>query len=223
MLMNTSRAIAVLLCVASSASAAIFTELPPAGSGRLPTSAVDYDVLATEGNSVVSIDIGGIFSFDAFGEIPPNETRVMDVGAMLGNPGGSYRVTGLGWDVELDAYVPSWLSDATIAFGEDSDYVDASFFFAPGMGDDYPGLMQYQSNGIVDLTNVPGQGDLSFLLSSGVLYMQFFEIYLDYGGGVPDAQWLSGSSLSLQVEPVPECCGPTAGILALIAACDAAS
>lgn len=222
MLLNTFRAIAFSLCGASWALAAIYAELPPAGSGKLPTEAVEYEVLARPGDSIVSIDIGGVFSFDGFGNIPPNETRTIDMGAMLGNPGGSYRVTGLGWDVELDAYFPSWLSDASIAFGDDEDYTDASLIVAPGMGSDFGGLVQFDSNGIVDLTNVPGQGDVSFALSAGVLYMQFFEVYVDYGGGIPDAQWQVGSSLSLQVVPVPECCGMIAGMFALAAACGAA-
>jgi hypothetical protein len=112
------RTIAFLFYGVSCATAAILTEPRPTGV-RTPTEAVKYDVLTTEGGSIVNIDIGGIFSFDAFGAIPPNETRIVDVGTMLGNPGSQYRVTGLGWDVELDAYFPSWLSDSSIALGDD--------------------------------------------------------------------------------------------------------
>ena len=217
MLMNTLRAIIIGFCGVSGASAAIFAGLPPAGSRSVPTESVTYDTLAVEGGTVITLDIGGVFSFDAFGNIPPNETRVVDVGAMLGNPGGAYVVNGLGWDVELDAYVPSWLSDASIAFGDDPDYLDVGLTLVPGMGDDFAGLMSYSSNGIVDLTDIPGQGNTSLSLSEGVLYLQFFETFVDYGGGVPDAQWQPGSNLSIQVVPVPEGSGMMLVIFALAA------
>ncbi len=75
------------------------------------------------------------------------------------------------------------------------------------MGDDFPffGLMRYDTGGIVDLTNVPGQGDVSFELSTGVLSLEFFEIYDDFGDGpAPDAIWEQGSHLMIQVMAVPE-------------------
>lgn len=214
-MIKTFRTIACLLCGVSCTSAAILTEPRPSGV-RTPTVAVKYDVQATDGSPIVDIDISDIFSFDEFGAIPPNETRVVDVGTMLGNPGGQYRVTGLGWDVALDAYIPSWLSDSSIALGDDPTYAVAGLVLVPGLGSDFPslGIVEFQSNGIVDLTNVPGQGDVSFPLSAGNLYLQFFESYVDFGGGIPDAQWQPGSMISVQVMPVPEGSGLASVIVA---------
>ncbi len=146
------------------ANAAIYTQLPP-GDQRTPTEKVQYDVSPVEGGSVIDIDVGGIFSHNVLGSIPPNETRVVDVATTLGNAGEPYRVVGIGWDVLLDAFVPSWLSDASIALGDDSGFLNPDLLVAPGMGSDFPGFQTFESGGIIDLTNTPVNGDVSFELS----------------------------------------------------------
>ena len=122
-------------------------------------------------------------------------------------------VTGIGWDVNLDAFDPSWLSEATISF------VDGGVTLAPGTGDDAPGLgVNYNSGGIVDLTAIPdgygGYLDLSFTAPGGVLNLEFFESF-DDAATSPDGMWLAGSALTIEHSPVPE---PAAfGMMAVLA------
>lgn len=182
-----------------------------------PTQKLDYGTRRpAEGGSLIAIDVSGIFSHNILGEIPPNETRTVNVGALLGNAGQPYRVVGIGWNVEIDAFVPSWLSDVGVALGDDPTYVNPDFVLLPGLGLDYPGLQRFNSNGIVDLTNIPGSGNVSFELSEGILSLEFFERYDDYGNGpAADALWSFGSSLTIQVTPVPEPVGFAAWFLGL--------
>lgn len=194
------------LCFSSWAVGAIYTEIPPAGPEKTPTQAVEYDVTPFEGGEILDIDVSNIFSYNLQGSIPPNETRVIDVAAEVGNSGQPYRVVGLGWDVELDAFQPSWLSDISVAFGDDPTYADPDLLLSPAMGNDFAGLANFSSNGLVDLTtNGPGGSDISFELSQGQLYLEFFEVFDDFGNGpIPDGQWRPNSSLTIQVIAVPE-------------------
>ncbi len=44
--------------------------------------------------------------------------------------------------------------------------------------------------------------------ASGILYLEFFEVFDDFGdGAAPDAIWETGSTISVQVVPVPEPAG----------------
>lgn len=206
---------ALLLSLGSLANAAIFTELPPP---REPTKPVVYDTLPIEGGNVIDVDISNIFSHNILGEIPPNETRTVDVATIMGSAGQPFRVTGLGWNVRIDAFSPSWLSDAAIALGDDPSYANPELILVPGLGVNYGGLQQFESGGIVDLTNFPGSTDVSFELSEGILYLEFFERYDFYGGIAADALWTLGSSMMIQAVPVPEPASLGGWVLA-IAAC----
>ncbi len=115
-----------LACFCALSQATIFTELPSTGEKRVPTNGVEYETIPVEGGSILDIDISGTYSFNVLGSIPPNETRIVDVGTSFGNPGQPYRVIGLGWDVVLDAIIPSWLSDSAFAFGHDSSFTDSA-------------------------------------------------------------------------------------------------
>ena len=151
---------------------------------------------------LISIPIVDVFSYDLLGAIPPNETRVVDVAGQLGMSGVPYDVVGLGWEVTIDAFIPSWLSDASIAFGSNPTFEFPDFVLVPGQGDDFGALMTYRSNGIRDLTNWEGR-DLSFKLPLGVAYLEFFESYDDYPT-IPDAWYRSPSVLTLEVVRLPE-------------------
>ncbi len=145
-----------------------------------------------------------IFSYDLAGAIPPNETRDVDLGSLLGSSGAPYAIVGLGWELTIDAFAPSWLSDAYISFGSDPTFQSPAFSLEPGAGLDFPGLQTLSSNGILDLTNWNGTGqDYSFVVPTGNLYLEFFEGYDDYSG-LPDAWYISPSELTLEVVRVPE-------------------
>ncbi len=126
----------------------------------------------------------------------------MDIADALGGH-GAYQVIGLGWDVQLDAFIPSWMSDAAISFGDDPTFAAPDLVIIPGTGFDYGGFMHFESDGIIDLTDVNGV-DRSFELSDGKLYLEFFETFNDFGDTIADAQWRPTSTLTVQVTPVPE-------------------
>jgi hypothetical protein len=153
---------------------------------------------------LLTISAVDVFSYDLQGSIPPNETRIIDVGSLLGASGIPYDVVGLGWDLTIDVFAPSWLSDASISFGNDPTFQSPQFVLVPALGFDFPALQFFSSGGVRDLTNWNGTGqDYSFEIPTGQLYLEFFESYDDYVG-VPDAWYISPSSLTLEVVRLPE-------------------
>ena len=115
---------------------------------------------------------------------------------------GNAQVTGIGWDVEIEAYNPSWLSEAAVGFGS-----SASPFLLqlrPGVGDTVSGTDSYSSGGVVDLVGL----GLDFgLEADGLLQLQFYETFNDFPDAI-DATWHE-ARLAVQYEtdgaaPVPE-------------------
>ncbi|MEM7316760.1 MAG: hypothetical protein AAF497_26805, partial [Planctomycetota bacterium] len=105
---------------------------------------------------------------------PPNDVSIT---VDLGTSGLDTLVTGIGWDLTLSSFDPSWLSEATIGF-------NGGLSLSPAAGDDMPGIdVPYSSDGIVDLTAVPnasgGTDDLSFVATGGLLEITFFESFND--------------------------------------------
>jgi hypothetical protein len=120
-------------------------------------------------------------------------------------------VTGIGWDVTVEAIDPSWLSEATLDF-------NGAVVLSPGAGDDAPGTASYSSGGIVDITAVPdgygGYLDLSFVATGGLMDLTLFEGF-DDAAVAPDGAWLDGSIVTLEFSAVPE---PSAfGMFAVLA------
>jgi hypothetical protein len=85
-------------------------------------------------------DVTGIGSWDSQGSAT-NETRTLNIGA-------NAHVIGIGWDVNLVATAPSWLSELVVSFGATS----SSFInLTAGIGDDFSGASNYTSGGVIDL------------------------------------------------------------------------
>lgn len=141
--------------------------------------------------AVVSINLDGIQSYDARGD-SSNVTLIIDIGAMLGIS-GPLTIDGVGWNVDIDGVGESWLSEAAIGLEDSSGigYVD----LRPGIDDTEAGSASYDSGGLIDLGS-----DLSFTLSDGLLYLEFFETYDDVDD-VADALW--SGTLEIRAVPVP--------------------
>jgi hypothetical protein len=134
-------------------------------------------------------DVTGIGSWDSQGSAT-NETRTLNIGA-------NAHVIGIGWDVNLVATAPSWLSELVVSFGATS----SSFInLTAGIGDDFSGASNYTSGGVIDLVGL----GLDFSVDAdGMLHMEFFEGF-DDAAGLMDGLWQSGA-LTIQTAPaVPE-------------------
>lgn len=113
------------------------------------------------------------------------------------NLGAGAVVTGIGWDVDLEAFDPSWLSELMVSFADDANA--PGLYLSPGFGNDDPGTGSFSSGGIIDLTDntIP-----DITLSTGVLNMEFMEAF-DDASVSPDGRWLAGSTLDIEYTPAP--------------------
>lgn len=120
----------------------------------------------------------------------------------LVNIGANAVLNALTWQVSLDAFSPSSLSEMQVSFGNSSglDLVT----LAPGLADAVSGTGSY--SGTLDLS---GFGLAAG--TDGLLRIEFSEAYKDFAVGVAEGRWQSGT-LSFDVSAVPE---PATAALAL--------
>lgn len=165
------------------------------------TAAIALAGVAVAEGDIVDVSVDGVESWDLLDD-DSNNVLTVDVAAGLGLPSGTpVEVTGVGWDVTIETVGASWISEADIAFYEDST-ADADFFTL-GIGDlGEPGIASYASAPI----KLGDAGLPNLVLESGVLQIQFYESFDDVADEI-DALW--SGSLQIQAIPAP-------GALALI-------
>jgi hypothetical protein len=148
----------------------------------------------------VPYDVSNIESWDAQGS-PNNILVMLDVAVAAGLPSGTpMTMTGVGWDVTLQAFEPSWLSEISVLFDNSSQDAPEAIVLRPGVADGAPGgPTAYSSGGVLDFGDDAGLDDIP--LPDGVLSMEFFESF-DDAAGVIDGLWVSGT-LTLAVVPEP--------------------
>lgn len=155
-------------------------------------------------------DVSGIDSNDGlFAAI--NERFLVDVAACIGLPSGSpVTMNGIGWNVTIFADSPSWRSEMAVYFDDSALSGTSAFYLAPGAGIDSPGTSTLNSGDAtgpaIKLLSV-GLPDL--YLSDGLLYIEFFETFVDYPNDW-DGIWTAGF-LRIQAYPEPA----TLGLLAI--------
>jgi hypothetical protein len=117
------------------------------------------------------------------------------------------RVVGIGWDVNVSAFDPSWLSELTVSFLDST--MTTGVNLSVGVGDTVSGLgVVYSSGGVIDLTGL----SLDFNVGAdGKLRLEFFEGFDDAEVN-PDGNWNTGA-LTIQTAAVPE--PATYGLMAL--------
>lgn len=183
-----------------------------AGTAALASAALGKDLngtilapvgpVATTGSGgvddgfIFSLPVAGIPSWNAFGD-PANFVIMIPLG-----PPGTI-VNGLGWDVVVEAFAPSWQSEIAVRFS-DSSIGTSGFIFRPRNGFNVPGVGA-STNTVVKLSTV-GIPDL--VLPDGFLRLEFYETFDD--GPMQDGVWHSGV-LNIQWVPTP-------GTLGLLAA-----
>lgn len=152
----------------------------------------------------VVVDVTGAQSRNLLGDAG-NVVRLIDIGAHA-------TVNALDWDVILEAFSPSLLSELQISFGSSSGLDQLTL--QPGFGDDASGSGRY--SGSLDLTGFGiAAGD------DGLLRIEFSELYKDLGVDTADGQWLGGTlTFDVSVSAVPE---PGSAALALLGLAAAAA
>lgn len=137
-----------------------------------------------------NVDVSGILSFGEFGD-PGNTVLTLDIG-------GLSTVVGVGWNVTLEAFSPSWLSEIGVTMGSTAQAFE--LLLEPGAADTFTsGMGSYSSGGIIDLVGLGLQFDVG---ADGVLRMEFNESLSDFAAAA-DGRWVSGS-LTIEVSPIPE-------------------
>lgn len=145
----------------------------------------------------VVVDVAGAQSRNLLGETG-NTVWLIDIGARA-------AVNALDWDVLLEAFSPSLLSELQVSFGSSSGLDQLTL--QPGFGDDASGSGRY--SGRLDLTGFGiAAGD------DGLLRIEFSELYKDLSTTVADGQWLGGTlTFDVSTSAVPE---PGSAALALL-------
>jgi hypothetical protein len=143
----------------------------------------------------VVVNVGGAQSVNLQGEAG-NTVWLIDIGA-------NSVLNSLTWQVALDAFSPSSLSEMQVSFGSSSG-LDL-LTLAPGLADVVSGSGSY--SGTLDLS-----GFGVAVGADGLLRIEFSEAYKDFAVGVAEGQWTSGT-LSFDVSAVPE---PATAALALL-------
>ncbi|MCV2353505.1 PEP-CTERM sorting domain-containing protein [Paucibacter sp. B2R-40] len=125
---------------------------------------------------VLTLDVSGINSQDVIGSAA-NTVLNFNLGALA-------HINSLSWQVNLDAYNPSWLSELQLSLSG-AQTSSAGLLLAPGAGSDFSGSQAF--GGSIDLLD---QG-LDFSVGAdGILRLEFSEAASD--GLSPDGRWVSG-------------------------------
>jgi PEP-CTERM motif len=171
-----------------------------AASASPATSRLTGQGGGTVGPGVLSDQVVNVAGIDSIGAQGAAGNVVLTY-----NIGANSAVTGIGWDVNVTAFSPSWLSELVVGFGSSTA---GAVNLSVGVGDDMAGTASYSSGGIVDLIGL----GLNFNVNAdGVLRLEFFEGFNDAGVS-PDGRWNSGL-LTIQVAAIPE--PATYGLMAI--------
>lgn len=142
---------------------------------------------AASAQTTVDVDLAGV-NFNGPAGAAGNEVINVNLAA-------NAEVIGVGWDLSLEAFDPSWQSEATIQL-EDSAQ-STGVFLTPGVGFDEPGANAFSSGGVLDLVGL----DLNFFVGAdGNLRIEFSDSFDD--GFAPQAT-ISQGTLTIQYIPAP--------------------
>lgn len=183
-------------------SAAIAAVLLPASAMAgtvINLSPIAVSPTANGVTTLLTFDVSGIASWGTLGDAS-NVVALLDIGA------GS-TLDQVGWNVNLTASSPSWLSDIAVQFSDSAATQDLAITLAPS-ATNASGTASY-SSALVDLTAT----NLSFAVGSdGKLRLEFYETWDDIAGAA-DGMWNSGTLTLAVTTAVPE--PGTYGLMAL--------
>lgn len=133
-------------------------------------------------------------SMDAFGD-SSNIIGFSNLPATLG-PGEFVVITGIGWDVFLEAFAPSFLSEMTLNFSNSNGQFIA---LTPGILEERSGRGEFTSGGVIKLADV---GLSNLPLDGSLVALEFYEAFDDVADQA-DGRWINDSVITLQYVVVP--------------------
>ena len=133
---------------------------------------------ASANAATLIINVAGAQSFGARGSAG-NQVATYLLGA-------GAHITSISYNVTIEAFSPSWLSEAGIAFTDSTPITDG-VLLNPGIADDISGTRTYS-----DTANLVALGLDFFLKADGLLRTEFYEDFNDSAVN-PDAIWRSGT------------------------------
>jgi hypothetical protein len=157
----------------------------------LALSIVGLAMFSTARAGVVDIfvDLTNV-RFNGVEDSPLNTNLSVDLGAGF----SSYEIIGVGWDLTLGAFSPSWLSEATIRI-DNGDTSAAQLYLAPSSTNS--GGLESLSSPVLDLVGL----GLDWTQTSNTVNLHFFDSFDD--GFSPQSIILDGG-ITLRVVQVPE-------------------
>jgi hypothetical protein len=150
------------------------------------------DALAS--GEIIAIDVTGWTTFGLQGTAG-NTLLSLDLGA-------AGTITGVGWDVTIQAIDPSWQSEVTFDIGDSLDAPE-NVFVSPGAGITTPGTGTFSSNGIIKLIDA---GIPDIVIADGIVEIEVFDSFDDGGPAGQDAN-ISGTLFLQVVIPAPAALG----------------
>ena len=141
---------------------------------------------------------GGTVVYDVTGTPSYDFDADCNVRVSIQAPNNKTHFSGIGWDVQLTAYSPSWLSEIAVLI---TNVNGEGYILLPGAGDTFDGTGFYSSGGLNDLCGVYGLPPLE--LPDGYLYLEFFETYDDFPDCEQDGNWDSGTLTFAFDTPAP--------------------
>ena len=137
----------------------------------------------------LTVDVTGVQSYGELGDAG-NTVLTYNVGA-------NATITSIGYNFNLTAFAPSYLSEIALAFTDSAQ--SNGVYFNPGIEDEDAGTASYAD--FADLTAL----DLQFQVGSdGILRLEFYEDLDDILAGA-DAQWNFGTiTFGIEAADVPD-------------------
>ena len=199
---NTGSALDLEWTIAEAESIAAGSNLrvSPAGKGAQPivlgaldgsrtvdsaaVASIDRAFRGSGDQQLISVD-GVTTGGDYDSGDPDNSTQSVAIGA-------NAQVIGVGWEVTIETFGASWLSESSVAIvTNQSD--EEGFFLNPGAGDNSAGTADYSSEGILVFADVtPDPIPPVVADGSGNVFLEWFESFDDAPG--PDSNWSDSSA-----------------------------
>jgi len=151
-------------------------------------------------NFTTDVNVDGTTTHGVLGT-PANMVFTINIGAFN-------EVSSVGFDIDIQTSTSSWLSEVTFNFNDSTGMNANAFNLTPAPGDgmgtgvnDQPGMGNFSSGGLIDLTDAGLPGNLQ-VGADGLLVIEVFEAFDDPGED-PDAFVDGTITLGLVDVPAP--------------------